>query len=179
MKRFKLFSAMLATLLIFTASFSFAKCPECKESKACAKCEKMEKGRFDKMSKELKLTDSQKEQVKAHREKHHAAMQDTMKQLREKEVALKAELQKQDTDKTKVETLKNEIKELNSKRIDGMIDGISEMKQILTPEQQKIMNEKMNKRHDKMKKHMGKKDKHGMPGEPADEMGGDCPQKDK
>jgi Spy/CpxP family protein refolding chaperone len=176
MKRFKMFSVMLVSLVMITTGLAFAKCSECKADKDCVKCEKMEKGRFDKMSKELKLNDTQKEQVKAHREKHHTAMKDTMKQLREKEEALKQELQKENTDKSKVEALKSDIKELNAKRIDGMVDAISEMKQILTPEQQKIMNTKMNKMHDRSKSHDGKKEMHKKDGQPeCDDMNNDGP----
>ena len=128
------------------------------------------------MAKELKLTDTQKAQVKAHREKHQAEMKDTMKQLREKQEALMKELQKPDSDKIIVEALKKDLKELNAKRIDGMVEGISEMKQILTPEQQKIMNEKIQKRHEKMKEQMSNKKMHGKDGPPeCDDMGNDGP----
>jgi Spy/CpxP family protein refolding chaperone len=174
-KRLYLSVVILSSMLVLTAGSVFAMCPGCKNNQPCAKCAKMEEKHFDKMAKELSLTDVQKQQVKAHREKHMATIRDIIKQSREKKEELIQELQKPDTDKTKVDALKNDLKELEAKHIEGMIDRISEMKQILTPEQQKIMNANMKKRHEKMKEHIGKKTIHGMGGHTEGDTGADCP----
>jgi len=59
MKSFKLFAVMLASVLVLTAGSIFAMCPDCKDGKPCAKCAKMEEKKFDKMAKNLNLTDTQ------------------------------------------------------------------------------------------------------------------------
>ena len=176
MKRFNMSAVFLISLLVFTAGYTFAICPDCKDGQPCPKCAKMEEKRFDKMAKELNLTDTQKQQVKTHKEKHWTAMKDIFKQLKEKREALLQELQKPDSDKTKIDALKNDLKELNAKRIDAMVEAVSEMKQILTPEQRKIMNENIKKRHEKMKGSADKKGWRGMDAPPEGDMDDDRPQ---
>lgn len=170
MSSFKLFAVLFASVFVLSASGVSAAQGKGKNDAGCCpdgkydKFEKRGKKDFDRMAKELNLTEAQKKQLDEHKAKHKTQMKDMMTQTMEKNEALRQELQKTDTDKAKVESLKSDLKGLHSKRIDSMTDSVSEMKQILTPEQFQKMNDNMQKRHEKMKKSMKKMHKKGNPG---------------
>ena len=87
------------------------------------------------------------------------------KKTRELHRVLKEELDKPGSDKDKISGLTGELKELHGKQLQAMVDRVTNMKQILTPEQYKKMNEIMN---NKMKKMNRKMNKQGLRGGPED-----------
>lgn len=149
--------ALALCTLCGTYVYSEAKAPAGPGKKAEAAMKKD----FDKMAKELNLTDKQKEQIEAHRKQNMDEMKQIRKQLGEKNRALREELGKQDSDKAKIDQLTADLKELHGKQIQSMVDRVNEMKQILTPEQYKKMGELMDSKMEKTKKKM---EKRGMKG---------------
>jgi periplasmic protein CpxP/Spy len=170
----QLLAALALSMTMLAGSAAFAADKPCPEGMECKQPAGMDE-KLDKMAKELGLTDKQKEQIKAHREKCSTEMTENRKLLMEKRRALKDELDKTGTDNAKIDALKKDIKDLQAKDVDSMVDRVSEMKQILTPEQFQKMNKQMEERMKKMKgkegKGMHKKEgKHKM-GEGGDDMG--------
>lgn len=134
------------------------------------------KKNFEKMAKELNLSENQKAQIEEHRKANMKEMRDIRKQTTEKNRALKTELDKLNSDKAVINRLMTELKDLHGKQLQSMVDRVMEMKEILTPEQYKKMTESMDKG---MKKMQNKIKKHGMGGPdcPPD-MDGPGPDKD-
>ena len=95
---------------------------------------KGEKGR-QALYKDLNLTDEQKrllEENRKNRKEEARAMFENMKQKRS---LMKEELQKENLDMTKISGINNELKELQAKMLDHRLNGILEVRKILTPEQ--------------------------------------------
>ncbi|MDD3374539.1 MAG: Spy/CpxP family protein refolding chaperone [Candidatus Omnitrophica bacterium] len=101
---------------------------------------------IQKMEKNLGITEDQSLQLRSHREGHQIKMESLMKQMKEKREALKQELEKADTDQASVEVLSAELKNVQAQMVDERINGISEVKSILTPEQFEEFKGKMNKK---------------------------------
>lgn len=99
-------------------------------------------GKSDELINELNLTPSQQEQLKKQRGEHGQKFRDTNEQLRGKELELRQELEKDVTDKRKVDELMGEIKVLQGQRLEQRVEGTMSMKEILTPEQFRLFREK-------------------------------------
>lgn len=83
----------------------------------------------------LGLTAEQKEQLQAHKEKHRAEAKSLREEVRAKREEIRQELQKADFDQGKVQQLHSELKALKNQKEDHRLNGILEVRQILTPEQ--------------------------------------------
>ncbi|MFH1360355.1 MAG: Spy/CpxP family protein refolding chaperone [Candidatus Omnitrophota bacterium] len=88
-----------------------------------------------KIAEELVLTDEQQKALKEHRESFREETKALRDSLRTKQEALHAQLEKYDADQTVVNNLANEVKALQSQLVDQRVSSISEVKNILTPEQ--------------------------------------------
>lgn len=121
--------------------------------------EKMKEHRLE-MQKELGLTKEQQEKLDANRKAQKEQMQVLRKTKQEKMEALRQELQKEQMEEAKINQLNGEIKQLQSQLSDLRINSVMEVRKILTPEQFKKFNAKMEKRRHEMKEKM--KDKVGM-----------------
>ena len=98
------------------------------------------------MDKQLNLTYEQKKHIKDHREQHKSTMQSIMKRSMDKRKELMQEIQKSETNQSKIDLLMKDLNELEAKINQEMINGILEMKKVLTPEQFNKMNKMMEKR---------------------------------
>jgi Spy/CpxP family protein refolding chaperone len=83
----------------------------------------------------LGLTPEQKEQLQAHKEKHRAEAAALREEVRVKRDEIRQELQKTDFDVNKVQQLHSELKVLKNGKEDHRLNGILEVRQILTAEQ--------------------------------------------
>ena len=73
-------------------------------------------------------------------------MKDIRKQLNEKRLAMKAELEKPESDKDVIDQLSSDIKQLTGQQIDLHTAAMLKMKEVLTPDQFKKFLEIMEKR---------------------------------
>lgn len=151
MKAKKILPMFLITVFI-AGSNVIAYDKECDSKCDSDKMRQAQEERFDKISKELNLTEKQQEQVKNHRKKHREQMKETAVKTKEIREAMRKELEKPEIDKAKINKLSSELKELEAKRIDNRTKGIIEMREILTPEQYQKMNQMTEKKRERIKK---------------------------
>lgn len=101
---------------------------------------------FEKIKTELGLTDEQAAKLREHRQAHRQAGLALWQDARAKREALKAELEKPNFDENKVKSLQASARAAQEKLQDHRLQGIIDVKKILTPEQfakfQAIMKEK-------------------------------------
>jgi len=98
---------------------------------------------FFSMCEDLDLTENQKKQLKEHREKQDKERNELSKQIRQKNLELGEELQKDKVDNRKVNRIIDEIANLEKRIIRNRVDGILNMKNTLTPEQRQKLDEVM------------------------------------
>lgn len=123
--------------------------------------EKWEKA-VSEIHKQLGLTPQQEEQLKEHRSTHRSQMKALRQQIKSKREQIKEELQRVDFDSNKVKQIHNELKSLKSQSEDYRLDGILEVRTILTPEQfNKFMELKKNRKGHKKGENWKKRSKRG------------------
>jgi len=105
-------------------------------------------GKMDKIMQELGLTDEQKEKLKEMKDAQRESGKEIRAQQREKREEMRKELEKTEPDLTKINKLIDEMAELDKQKTKNRVQGILDMKKVLTPEQYKALNEKF---HEKMK----------------------------
>lgn len=108
---------------------------------------KME-GRFEEMNKELGLTKEQAEKLRAHRLSQRQANQALFQQMQDKREALRAELEKTTVDSGKAKSLNEELKDIHNKMADQRLNGVLEVRKILSAEQFKKLRELGEKRRE-------------------------------
>ena len=87
------------------------------------------------MNKQLGLSPEQETQLKAHREKHRGEMKELYQKIKAKREDLQAALQKEDFNAGQVKQIHAELKTLKSEAEDDRLEGILEVRKVLTPEQ--------------------------------------------
>lgn len=146
MKMIKVIVVGLAAIFFITSAAYAQPMQESQE-----KQEKQEKreGRGEKkdqLFKELNLTPEQRQQLEENRKAQREEMLSTRKAMEKSHAKLQEAMKDPAVTKSTVEPIVNEMKALQAKMIDGRIDGIFAVKQILTPEQfakfQQIMEKK-------------------------------------
>ncbi len=121
--------------------------------------------KFDKHLKELNLTPAQKTQLDTQRSAQREAMESIHQSIETKRHELRAEMDKDATDKAKLDSIATELKNLQGQRISQEIKGILQMKEVLTPDQFKKLNAmRENRKHGK---HGGWKKQCTAPAAPA------------
>lgn len=155
MKSKKMVVMLFASMFILASIFVYGVDGFCKGNG------KLMQKRFEKIAKELNLTDKQKQQIEEHRKKNMEETAAIRREMMEKHRALRKELEKSDTDKANVDRLLKDLKELHGKHLDSMVNRVVEMKQILTPEQFEKMNKIMETRREEMENKMMKKGMRG------------------
>jgi len=125
------------------------------QEKSCKMDSKM-KEKFEKMLKKLKITDEQKAKMDELMKSDKIKRSALRKQIQEKRQALDNELLKAEYDKTAVDSLTKEIRQLSGDIIQIQIDGKIKMRNILTYDQFKQLEEDRIKMHQKMKEKMAK-----------------------
>lgn len=84
---------------------------------------------------QLNLTPEQDEQLQAHRNRHGKQQEDIKGRIWAKKKELKQELQKPDLQMEKINQLHSELKFLLGQKEDHHLEGILEVRKILTPQQ--------------------------------------------
>ncbi len=114
---------------------------------------------MNKLAKELGLTPEQQQQIKKQHNQQKEKGKALRNEIRQKRLALKEELEKQDIDKRKIYLLIAEIEGLMGDQLEQRVEGILAMREILTPEQfkkleneRKEMREKLEKRKERRKR---------------------------
>ncbi|MFA6218092.1 MAG: hypothetical protein WDL87_10630 [Candidatus Omnitrophota bacterium] len=97
---------------------------------------------FEKTIKELNLTPQQQEQIAAQKKKEKEASGENRARMKELRDQLRVELDKPTVDKARIHLLISEMKVLAGKRIENKVEGILALKEILSSEQFKALNEK-------------------------------------
>ncbi len=85
--------------------------------------------------KQLNLSPEQEKQLNTHRKKHREQGKEIHTNIKAKREAMKEELQKQDLDMNKINKIHSEMKSMHSKKADHRLEGILEVRKILTTEQ--------------------------------------------
>jgi Spy/CpxP family protein refolding chaperone len=85
--------------------------------------------------KQLDLSPEQEKQLKAHRNKLKEQGKDIHESVRAKREEMKIELQKQELNMAKINKINSELKNIKSKKADYKLEGILEVRNILTTEQ--------------------------------------------
>ena len=93
------------------------------------------KQRIAKMYEKLELSQEQKEQLEAHRKAQKEEFKEVFQELKSNKDALAEELEKKNMDKDKVQQIHAKIKMLNAKKEDLRLEGIMQVREILTDEQ--------------------------------------------
>ena len=96
----------------------------------------------DTIIKELKLSPQQEQQITEQRNKQKQQSEEFGQKFKASRDELSSELNKEAPDKAKVQALVSEMKEIMGKRIEQRVEKILLLKEILTPEQFKQLNEK-------------------------------------
>ncbi|MCA9408098.1 MAG: periplasmic heavy metal sensor [Candidatus Omnitrophica bacterium] len=122
------------TLLISWASLANAQPWEKDSSEGKAFRERMEK-RIAEVHKELGLNSDQEKKLEARRKEHREKMKVLYENIKVKKKDLGEELQKAEMDENRVRTIHEELKELKAEKEDYRLEGILEVREILTPEQ--------------------------------------------
>lgn len=145
MNNIKIVALIIMGALVFSAPALYAYSPD-----RGGQHGKDFESRIDKREKEifrdLNLTAEQKKALEDNKNKNRIEMKASFEAKRAKERQLREELQKVDMDIKKVNEINNELKSLHAKMADQRLAGILEVRKILTPEQFKKFNEKMEKR---------------------------------
>lgn len=91
--------------------------------------------KMDKIHQELGLTPEQKAKLKAHREGYRSQKKATFEQIKNKKEQITQELQRVNVDEQKIRQLHAELKALKSTAEDARLEGILEVRKILTADQ--------------------------------------------
>jgi protein CpxP len=122
--------------------------PEKKEWKERLEARKQE------LFKELNLTDAQRQQLDANRKKNQESTKALRQSIRDNMELMGRELEKDALDMARINEIQAEIKSAHAKIMDNRLQGILEVRGILTPEQFKRFSEHMQKEKDKLRQKM-------------------------
>lgn len=106
-------------------------------------------GHFERMKKDLNLSDEQVAQIENDRKEGRSAFREHREKLEAKKQAMGEELQKDEFDMKEVNRIHSEIKGLLMEQEDMRLERILRMREILTPEQRRIMHEKIVEKRNK------------------------------
>lgn len=108
--------------------------------------EKMEERR-QKLFKDLNLTEAQQKALEENKKGHHEQMKAVYTEMKGKRTALKQELEQDKLNMEKIYQLQGELKKLQAQMSDQRLEGILEVRKILTLDQFKKFIGNMEKRH--------------------------------
>ena len=115
--------------------------------------------RMSEVSKELNLSAEQQKQLEAHRKQHREQNAALFSDIKKKRDEIKSELQKPELNMNKINQLQAELKGLMGKIEDDRLNGILEVRKVLTAEQFAKFTQLMEKRRHGGKKWEGSREK--------------------
>lgn len=136
----------LMVIAVAVIAVSFLLQPLCPRAYAYTDEEKFEARRekkFEETTKELGLSQAQKEALQKQRAKFSARRKEGREKILAAHESLRQELEKPVIDRASVDRLVAELQNLIGQQIRSRVDGVIEAKKILTPEQFKKLQEKM------------------------------------
>jgi len=111
---------------------------------------------FEELTKDLGLSETQKQDLEKQRSEFAAKRKDIVEKLEAKTAKLKDELEKADINKAAVDRLIEEIKDLSGQQLHSRVDSVIATKKILTPEQFKKLQEKAQKKRLQFRERRGR-----------------------
>lgn len=107
--------------------------------------------KHEEFTKELNLTQEQKDKIKAQRDSTKDKMKQLSEELKAKRLELKTEIEKPDMSSSKINSLASSIKNLYGQLLDIKISSATFLKEVLTAEQFSKMQKKIEETKEKMK----------------------------
>ena len=151
--KLKMFIFAAIAVAALWSGAAYAAEPDAGSALSKAFMEKMDAKR-DQLYKELNLTDEQKKALEENKNQHRAEFKALFENMRAKRDLMREELQKDALNMDKVNQIEGELKQLQSQMSDQRLQGILEVRKILTPEQFK-------KFMANMEEHKGRFDREG------------------
>ena len=146
-----------AALMLLAASTSYA-VPDFKGPRREGKEEKVHEKIYQDMTEKLDLSEEQKEQLNTHRGRQKARMKELKKELKTTHEALRKELKNCDSDESAIKSTVTRLKKVQAQLLDQKVDNFLAMREILTPEQFRKMNElREERRKQRLEKKQGRK----------------------
>ena len=142
-KRCRIMALLIVTALVLSSPAILLAASYNKGAKeAKTPSEKME-ARHEELYKDLNLTEAQKKALEENKQARREEMKSLFSQMKEKREAIRTELQKNELNIGKITQINNELKILSAQMLDRRLEGILEVRKILTPEQFKKFMAKM------------------------------------
>ena len=160
MRRAKVVAILIvAVLVVLSASVIYAALPIPEVQQKEAVIKKIDAKRQEVYS-NLGLTSEQKKLLEENKNKHREQTKALFTQMRQKIASLRQELEKNELNMQVIYQTNNELKKLQAQMLDSRLERILEVRKILTPEQFKKFENKMNERMEYLKnKHERNKEK--------------------
>ena len=105
--------------------------------------------RRQELYKDLNLSQEQKKLLEENKKGRREEMKSLFSQMKEKREAIRSELQKNELNIGKITQINNELKILSAQMLDRKLEGILEVRKILTPEQFRKFMAKMGQRQER------------------------------
>lgn len=146
--KFKLiiFLSISALALITPLVYASSNLPERKPQRGNEFKEEME-ARRNQFYEGLGLTDGQKKVLEENRKKYREKEEALFREMREKMELIRSELQNDTLNMEIIYQINNEIKKTQAQMLDDRLEGILEVRKVLTPKQFKMFNAKMEERY--------------------------------
>lgn len=132
--KLKMLMCAVFAAAVLCSGVVYAQGPESGSAPSKEMMEKMN-ARRDQLYKELNLTDEQKKALEENKNRHREESKALFEQMRAKRDLMREELQKDKLDMGKINQLQNELKQSQSQMSDQRLQGILEVRKILTPDQ--------------------------------------------
>lgn len=117
--------------LVFSVSVAYAQPLRDVPERGIKHREKM----MDNLTRELDLTPEQQGQIKKQRSEHRKKNRELKDEVSAKRLELKQELERQTTNKKRIDSIVAELKILMGNQLSQRVEGILSIREILTPEQ--------------------------------------------
>ena len=151
MRKFEIIALLIIAALAISPPAGYASSSDdSRPQEGKAQDGKMEAGRQE-LYKDLNLSDAQKKLLGENKRKHREEMKSLFSQMKEKREAIRRELQKNELSIGKIAQINNELKILDAQMLDHKLEGILEVRKILTPEQFRKFMTKMSQRQERFK----------------------------
>ena len=160
MRKVKFVTLLIVPVLVgLSASIIYAASPNPAAKQEEAFIKKIDAKRQE-IFNDLGLTDGQRKLLEENKNKHREETKVLFTQLRQKMTLLRQELEKSELNMQAIYYINNEVKQLQVQMLDNRLERILKVRKILTPEQFKKFEDKMNERmeHFKNKREINKEE---------------------
>ena len=151
MRKVKFVTLLIVPVLVgLSASIIYAASPNPAAKQEEAFIKKIDAKRQE-IFNDLGLTDGQRKLLEENKNKHREETKVLFTQLRQKMTLLRQELEKSELNMQAIYQINNEVKQLQAQMLDNRLERILKVRKILTPEQFKKFEDKMNERMEHFK----------------------------